>query len=127
MRQNTRSRWVHHETVVVATIPLGGKPEAGVPDVAAGRVYVNLEDKSTIAVMDVAMHTVVATWPIAPREEATGLAIDIKNHRLFAGCSNKLLMMLDSATGTVVGQAPVGAGVDSAWFDPGTGDAFASG
>src|SRR5712692_3964451 len=67
---------------VVATIPLGGRPEAGVSD-GAGRVFVNLEDKDSIAVIDVARHEVVANWPIAPGGEAAGLAIDPKTHRLF--------------------------------------------
>ena len=111
---------------VVATIPLGGKPEAAVADVAAGRVYVNIEDKNSISVIDVAKHTVVANWPIAPGEEATGLAIDLKNHRLFIGASNKLMLMMDSTTGKIVGQVPIGPGVDSTWFDPETGNAFSA-
>ena len=111
---------------LTATIPLGGKPEAGVPDVAAGRVYVNIEDQNNVAVIDVATHKVVANWPIAPGEEATGLAIDTKNHRLFIGTSNKLLLMMDSTNGKIVAQVPAGAGVDATWFDPTTGYAFAS-
>jgi YVTN family beta-propeller protein len=111
---------------VTATIPLGGKPEAGQPDVAAGRVYVNIEDRNNVAVIDVATHKVVANWPIAPGEEATGLAIDLKNHRLFIGTSNKLMLMMDSTNGKIVAQVPVGAGVDSIWFDPATGNAFSS-
>ena len=110
---------------VVATIPLGGKPEAGVSD-GAGRVFVNVENLSTIAVIDVATHAVVASWPIAPGEEAAGLAIDTKNHRLFIGAHNKLMPMMDSTNGKIVGQVPIGAGVDSTWFDPGTGYAFSS-
>jgi DNA-binding beta-propeller fold protein YncE len=115
---------------VVATIPLGGKPEAAVPDPGAGRVYVNVEDKNTIAVIDAAKHEVVATWPIAPGEEAAGLAIDTKSHRLFIGAHKgtpgPLMVMMDSSTGTVAGQVPIGTGVDATWFDPGTGYAFSS-
>jgi YVTN family beta-propeller protein len=111
---------------VVATIPLGGKPEAGQPDPAAGRVYVNIEDKNNVAVIDTAKHAVVANWPIAPGESASGLAIDTKNHRLFIGANNKLMLMMDSVTGKVVAQVPIGAGVDSTWFDPATGYAFSS-
>lgn len=111
---------------VTATIPLGGKPEAAQPDVAAGRVYVNIEDKNNIAVIDIATHNVVANWPIAPGEEATGLAIDLKNHRLFIGASNKLMLMMDSTNGKIVAQVPVGPGVDSTWFDPSNGYAFSS-
>jgi len=111
---------------VTATIPLGGKPEAAQPDAAAGRVYVNIEDKNSIAVIDAASHTVVANWPIAPGEEATGLAIDTRNHRLFIGASNNLMLMMDSTNGKIVAQVRVGAGVDSTWFDPATGNAFSS-
>ena len=111
---------------VVGTIPLGGKPEAGVSDPAVGRVYVNIEDKNEIAVIDVATHEISARWPIAPGEEAAGLAIDVKNHRLFVGAHNKLMVMMDSTTGKVVGQVPIGANVDATWFDPGTGYAFSS-
>ena len=111
---------------VVAMIPLGGKPEAGVSDAAAGRVYVNIENKSEIAVIDVSTHDVVARWPIAPGADAAGLAIDIRTHRLFIGAHNKLMLLMDSTNGKVVGQVPIGAGVDSTWFDPGTGYAFSS-
>jgi len=111
---------------VVATIPLGGKPEAGQPDPAAGRVYVNIEDKNNVAAIDIATHKVVANWPIAPGESASGLAIDIKNHRLFIGAANKLLLMMDSTNGNIVGQVPECAGVDSTWFDPATNLAFSS-
>ncbi len=113
---------------VVATIPLGGKPEAGVSD-NAGRVYVNIEDKDTIAVIDTAKHEVVATWPIAPGGTAAGLAIDNKTHRLFIGARKPeppLMLMMDATNGKIVSQVPIGLGVDATWFDPGTGYAFSS-
>jgi DNA-binding beta-propeller fold protein YncE len=112
--------------MLTTTIPLGGKPEAGQADPSAGRVYVDLEDKATVAVIDVATHAVVANWPIAPGEEPSGLAIDTKNHRLFIGAGNKLVLMMDATNGRILAQAPVGAGVDATWFDPGTGNVFAS-
>jgi YVTN family beta-propeller protein len=111
---------------VVATIPLGGKPEAAVPDPAVGRVYVNNETGNSIAVIDVAKHEVVANWPIAPGESAAGLAIDLKNHRLFVGAHNSKMLMMDSTNGKIVAAVPIGAGVDATWFDPGTGYAFSS-
>jgi DNA-binding beta-propeller fold protein YncE len=111
---------------VVATIPLGGKPEAAVPDTAAGRVYVNNETGNEIVVIDVAKHEVAAKWPIAPGESAAGLAIDLKNHRLFIGAHNNKMVMMDSTNGKVVADVPIGGGVDATWFDPGTGYAFSS-
>jgi DNA-binding beta-propeller fold protein YncE len=111
---------------VVATIPLGGKPEAGVADPAAGRVYVNNETGAEIVVIDVATHQVVAKWPIAPGESAAGLAIDTSNKRLFIGAHNNKMLMMDSTSGKVLAEVPIGGGVDATWFDPGTGYAFSS-
>jgi YVTN family beta-propeller protein len=69
---------------VIATIPVGGKPETAVSD-NAGNVFVNVEDKNEIVKIDISNNKVVAHWSIAPGEEPTGLAIDIKTNRLFAG------------------------------------------
>ena len=111
---------------VVATVPLGGRPEFAQADPAAGRVYDNLEDKSEVVAIDTKSHQVVNRWPIAPGEEASGMAIDVKNHRLFLGCHNQLMVMMDSADGKVVATVPIGQGVDANAFDPGTQLAFAS-
>jgi DNA-binding beta-propeller fold protein YncE len=112
---------------VVATIPLGGKPEFAQADPQAGRVYDNLEDKNEVAVIDTKSHQVVTNWPIAPGEEGSGMAIDLKNHRLFLGCGgSKTMVMMNSATGKVIASVPIGQGVDANAFDPGTGFAFAS-
>lgn len=114
------------EGKVSATIPLAGKPEFAAADPVAGRVYNNLEDKSEVVVIDTAAHKVVANWPIAPGEEASGMAIDRAHHRLFLGCGNKLMVMMNSENGKVVAQVPIGQGVDATAFDPATGLAFAS-
>jgi DNA-binding beta-propeller fold protein YncE len=111
---------------VRATIPLAGKPEFAVFDPAPGRIYLNIEDTSTLVAIDTAKRAVVATWPIAPGEEASGLALDPVNHRLFVGCSNRLMLMVDAASGRVLASVPIGSGVDANAFDPGTGLAFAS-
>lgn len=111
---------------VVATIPLGGKPEFAVCDTEVGQVYVNIEDKNEIAVIDAKTHTVASRWPIAPGEEASGLAIDLAHHRLFACCGNEKLVMLDSRTGKVLANVPVGPGVDATAFDPSTQLVFVS-
>ena len=102
---------------------MGGKPEFAQSD--AGRVFVNIEDKNEVAVIDTAKHEVVARWPIAPGEGASGMAIDLKNHRLFLG-ADKLMIMLDYTSGKVVGSVPIGDGVDANSFDPARQLAFAS-
>src|SRR5262249_27358094 len=71
-------------------------------------------------------HEVVNRWPIAPGTEASGMALDLANHRLFIGCHNNLMVMMDSSNGKVVGSVPIGSGVDANAFDPGTQLAFAS-
>ena len=111
---------------VVATIPLGGKPEFPAVDTNAGWVFDNLEDKSEVVVIDTKTHAVKNRWPIAPGEEASGMAFDEKNHRLFLGCGNGKMVMLDSTTGKVLATVPIGDGVDANAFDPATGLAFAS-
>jgi DNA-binding beta-propeller fold protein YncE len=109
---------------VVATIPLEGKPEFA--QTQDGKVFVNIEDMNAIKVIDTATHKVTATWPIAPGEAASGMALDAANHRLFIGCDNKLMLMVDNTTGKVVYSVPIGEGVDSNWFDPATRLAFSS-
>jgi DNA-binding beta-propeller fold protein YncE len=110
---------------VVGTIDLAGKPEFSVTD-GKGTVYVNLEDKSEIVAFDARSLTVKATWPLAPCEEPSGLAIDRAHGRLFSACSNKLMAVVDAATGRVITTLPIGQGVDGAGFDPARGLAFAS-
>lgn len=109
---------------VVATIPLGGKPEFAQVD--GGRVFVNIEDRNEVAVIDTATHAVSARWPIAPGEEASGMDIDREHHRLFLGCSNAMMIVLDSVDGRVVAPVSAGKGIDAAAFDAGTQLAFTS-
>ncbi|MGE0816128.1 MAG: YncE family protein [Vicinamibacterales bacterium] len=111
---------------VVATIPLGGKPEAVVQDVPSRRLFVNLEDTGAIGVIDVATHTLAATWPLADCDEPTGLGYDPKRHRLFSACANRVMVVTDSTNGAAVTSIPIGAGADGGTFDPATGLAFAS-
>jgi DNA-binding beta-propeller fold protein YncE len=111
---------------VRATIPLGGKPEFAVEDPDRDRIFVNIEDTSELVALDAGSHEVAARWPIAPGEEASGLAIDVKHHRLFIGCANQRMVMMDDNTGKVLGSVPIGAGVDACKFDPATQLAFAS-
>ena len=110
---------------VLGTIMLGGKPETAQSD-GAGHIYANLEDKSAIAVLDTASLKVLNTWPVAPCDSPSGLAFDVAHHRLFAGCENRMMVVVDSTNGKMVTTVPIGQGVDADGFDPGTQDAFAS-
>ncbi len=110
---------------VVGTLPLGGKPEFAVTD-GAGRIYVNIEDKSEIAVIDARTLKLLARWPLAPGEEPTGLAIDLKRHHLFSVCGNRRMIVLDAASGKILASVETGRGTDGCAFDPGLGWAFAS-
>ena len=69
---------------------------------------------------------VFTNWPIAPGESASGMAIDTAHHRLFIGCHNRMMLMMDSDSGKVLSSVPIGTGVDANAFDPGTQLAFAS-
>jgi DNA-binding beta-propeller fold protein YncE len=110
---------------VIATIPLPGKPEFAQLDRKAGRIYNNIEDKNEVVVINTATHAVEATWPIAPGEGASGMAIDLTTHRLFLG-AERLMVVMDSTSGKVVTTVPIGPGVDANSFDPETKLAFAS-
>ena len=101
---------------VIQTIPLAGKPEAAVSD-GKGKVFVNIEDKSEVCMINVKTWKVEQTWSIAPGEEPSGLALDNETHRLFSATS-KLMVVLDAETGKVITTLPTGDRVDGAGFDP---------
>jgi DNA-binding beta-propeller fold protein YncE len=90
-----------------------------------GRMFVNVEDKSVIHVVDTHALKLIATWPIAPGEGPTGLAIDREHHRLFSACGNGNLIVVDSDTGKIIATLPIDKDPDGAAFDPATGRAFA--
>jgi DNA-binding beta-propeller fold protein YncE len=110
---------------VLGSIALGGKPETAQAD-GDGRIYVNVEDKSQIVAFDSRTLKVLNTWFVAPCKEPSGLAIDVVHKRLFVGCHNQLMAMVDYTNGKVVATVPIGKGVDANRFDPATSLAFAS-
>jgi DNA-binding beta-propeller fold protein YncE len=110
---------------VVGTIKLEGKPEFAATD-GKGEIFVNIEDKSQMDAIDPAKLEVKASWPLAPCEEPSGLAIDRKNRRLFAGCDNEMMAVVDADSGKVIATPAIGEGVDANAFDPETSLAFAS-
>jgi DNA-binding beta-propeller fold protein YncE len=110
---------------VAGTIQLDGKPEFPATD-GHGKMFVNIEDKSEITQFDPAALKTVNTWPIAPGEEASGLAIDTKDHVLFAVCSNQKMVVFDYDAGKVIATPAIGNGPDAAGYDPKMGYAFSS-
>jgi DNA-binding beta-propeller fold protein YncE len=110
---------------VVGTIPLGGKPEFAASD-GQGTVFVNLEDKNQLFALDAKGLTVKERWPLPGCDEPSGLALDAKNRRLFVGCGNKVMPIVNADNGKVLATLPIGEGVDATAFDDGTGLAFAS-
>jgi DNA-binding beta-propeller fold protein YncE len=101
---------------VVGNVPLGGKPEFAAAD-GMGKVYVNLEDSSAVVAFDARTLKILHRWPLAPGEEPSGLAMDREHQRLFAGCSNQKLVVLDAGDGHVVTVLPIGKNVDGVAFD----------
>jgi len=110
---------------VLGTIKLGGKPEFAASD-GKGGVWVNIEDKSELVAIDPNKLEVKSKWPLAPCKEPSGLALDKKNRRLFVGCDNKMMAVVNADTGKVLATPAIGDGVDATAFDDEAGLAFAS-
>jgi YVTN family beta-propeller protein len=110
---------------VVETIALGGGPEFAQSD-AAGHVYVNLEDKNQLAVIDMGALKVTARWALPGCDGPSGLALDAAHQRSFSVCSNAVMTILDTHDGRALATLPIGHGVDGAQFDPDSQNAFSS-
>jgi DNA-binding beta-propeller fold protein YncE len=110
---------------VLGTIKLDGKPEFAASD-GKGGLWVNIEDKSELVSIDPNKLEVKSKWPLAPCTEPSGLSLDKNNRRLFVGCGNKMMAVVDADSGKVLATPAIGEGVDATAFDDGTGLAFAS-
>jgi len=110
---------------VVATIALDGEPEFTTAD-GKGKVYVNIENTSEVAEIDSQKLLVTKRFSLKPGEEPTGMAIDRKHHRVFSGCHNKLMTVLDVESGKVIAKVPIGERVDGNGFDAEPGLAFSA-
>ena len=108
---------------VTTTIQVGGALEVGRAD-GQGNVWINVEDRSEIVRIDSKKMVVAAHYPLAPCEGPTGMAMDAKHGRLFVGCGNKMMAVVDAASGRVVTTLTIGPGVDGTEFDATTGDVF---
>ncbi len=98
-------------------IELGGKPEYLASD-GAGKVYVNLEDKDQVAVVDLKARKVLAHWPVAPGGAPVGMSIDTEKQRIFVGCRRPAeLLVMSTQDGKVIAHLPIAAGVDATRWD----------
>ena len=110
---------------VAGTIPLGGKPEFAAAD-GKGTIYVNNEDTSELHHLDAQSLKELHKWPLAPCKSPSGLAMDVKNRRLYAVCDDKVSVVVNADTGKVVATPEIGNGPDAAAFDAATDTFFAS-
>ena len=101
-----------------ATVDLGGSPEFAVAD-GLGRVFVNIADKDEVAVVDTKQMKVIARWPTGPGKRPTGMSMDRASRRLFVGCRNKKLVVMNADDGKIVADFPIGAFVDATAFRDG--------
>jgi hypothetical protein len=112
---------------IVGTIDLGGAPEQGVSD-GKGHLYIDLEDKGSIARVDAKTMKVTATYDLEGKGgTCAGLAMDVKNNILFAACRNpQTMVILNAGDGKILETLPIGGGSDGAVFNPKTMEAFSS-
>jgi YVTN family beta-propeller protein len=110
---------------VVATVDAGGGLEFGVSG-DNGKVYVDGAQKNEIVRVDTATNQADAHWPMPTCQKPHGAAIDTAHHRLFASCSNKVMVVMNSDNGAVLATLPIGEGTDAAAFDPLHGIAYSS-
>ena len=112
---------------IVGTIDVGGAPEQAATD-EKGHIYVDVEDKDNIAVIDAKTMTVTGHYDLAGKGGAPGgLALDAKNHILFAACHDPAVMVILNANdGKIITTLPIEAGTDGAEFNPNTMEAYSS-
>jgi DNA-binding beta-propeller fold protein YncE len=109
---------------IAADIALKGKPEFAASD-EKGKVYVNIEDKGELCMINAKTMTVEQYWPLAPVDEPSGLAIDNEKHRLFT-VSDGHMAVIDALSGKVVAALPIGDRVDGVAFDTGLKRAYSA-
>jgi len=112
---------------IAGTMDLGGAPEQAVSD-GKGHIYVDIEDKGNVAVVDAKTLTVTAHYDLLGKGGVcAGLAMDVKNRILFVACRNPQNMVIMKATdGSIITTLPLGQGTDGAQFNPKTMEAFSS-
>lgn len=101
---------------VVATIKAGEKMEYAVP--GAGVLYVAGEANRDLLAIDTSTNKVRSRWPAPDCQSPHGLAYDAVGARLFMGCVNSKLMVIDARTGRIVATPAIGRGSDTVAWDP---------
>jgi len=102
---------------VVGTLDLGGSPEYAAAD-GTGHIYINLEEQNETIAIDSQNLRVDRRWPVSPCKAPSSMAIDQHNRRLFIGCRNHFMTVLNIDTGRVITSLPIGDHVDATVFDP---------
>jgi hypothetical protein len=112
---------------ILGTIDIGGAPEQAATD-GHGKIYVDIEDKSAIAVVDASTMKMIGKYDVSSKGGGcAGLALDAKNNILFAACrDNKNMIILSATDGHIITDLPIGSGSDGATFNPATMEAFSS-
>lgn len=99
----------------VGDIQVGGTLEEVAAD-GRGRVFVNVEDRNEIAVVDVGARKTVAHWPLKGCEGPTGLAYDPDDRLLIAACDG-VTVLVRASDGKLVQTLKTGQGADGAAYD----------
>lgn len=110
---------------IAGTIALGGKPEFAAAD-GQGKVYVNIEDTNEVVEIDSLKLSLTKRYSLKPCEEPSGMGLDAEHHRVYSGCHNKVVTILNTETGKVIATMPIGEGVDGNGFDQERGLAFSA-
>jgi YVTN family beta-propeller protein len=110
---------------VLRTIPLGGKPEYAATN-GKGKIYVDIENTGEVVEIDSHKTRAVRRFSLKPCDEPSGMGLDAVHGRVFSGCHNKVMTILETKTGKVMASMPIGAGVDGNGFDAWMGLAFSS-
>jgi DNA-binding beta-propeller fold protein YncE len=125
-----------HDGTVLGTIDLGGVPEQGVAD-GKGMLYVVMQDaEGSVTAVDVKAMKAVAHYPFGDKGGCNGLAMDVKNHVLFAACARSgnppaqpaqpMMVVLSADDGRILANLPLAGGSDGAAFNPATMEAFST-
>jgi YVTN family beta-propeller protein len=102
---------------VLATVPVGGSLEMGEAD-GHGRIYVNVEDKNDVAVLDTRARKLVRRFPLQGCEGPSGIAIDTKTNQIVSACGGSAVAIVSAPDGRQIARLPIGKGADGAAFDP---------